>query len=107
MYPELFKAAVADVPFVDVVNTMSDPTIPLTVVGLPPPHISLTDDGLPHAQGEWEEWGNPNEREFFDYMSQYCPYTNVKAQVPSPPLVSPSSRLSSGLPLPPHHCWAP
>jgi oligopeptidase B len=59
----LFKAAVADVPFVDVVNTMSDPNIPLTI-------------------GEWEEWGNPNMKEFYDYMSQYCPYTNISKKVP-------------------------
>lgn len=58
----LFKAVVADVPFVDVLNTMSDPSIPLTV-------------------GEWLEWGNPNEQAYFDYMSQYCPYSNVAAKV--------------------------
>lgn len=59
MYPSLFKVAVADVPFVDVANTMSDPSIPLTVT-------------------EWEEWGNPNEREFHEYMLRYSPYDNVK-----------------------------
>ncbi|RHY38855.1 hypothetical protein DYB30_011941 [Aphanomyces astaci] len=53
--------AVAGVPFVDVMNTMSDATIPLTT-------------------GEWAEWGNPNELEYFDYMLQYSPYDNVKAQ---------------------------
>lgn len=61
MYPELFQAAVADVPFVDVINTMSDPTIPLTV-------------------GEWEEWGNPNEAKYHEYMSKYCPYSNIQRQ---------------------------
>lgn len=61
MFPTLFKAAVADVPFVDVMNTMSDPTIPLTVT-------------------EWLEWGNPNEERFHDYMLSYSPYDNVKAQ---------------------------
>jgi oligopeptidase B len=61
MYPSLFKAAVADVPFVDVLNTMSDPTIPLTVV-------------------EWEEWGNPNEEKYHDYMRSYSPYDNVARQ---------------------------
>merc|ERR1712000_556290 len=61
MYPNLFRAAVADVPFVDVLNTMSDPTIPLTV-------------------GEWEEWGNPNEKDYFDYMKKFCPYSNVAPQ---------------------------
>ncbi|RHX99769.1 hypothetical protein DYB36_013616, partial [Aphanomyces astaci] len=59
--PDLFTAAVAGVPFVDVMNTMSDATIPLTT-------------------GEWAEWGNPNELEYFDYMLQYSPYDNVKAQ---------------------------
>lgn len=61
MYPSLFKVAVADVPFVDVLNTMSDPSIPLTVT-------------------EWEEWGNPNELEFHEYMKRYSPYDNVKRQ---------------------------
>jgi oligopeptidase B len=61
MYPSLFKVAVADVPFVDVLNTMSDPSIPLTVT-------------------EWEEWGNPNEEEFFQYMKRYSPYDNIKKQ---------------------------
>jgi len=61
MFPGLFKAAVADVPFVDVMNTMSDPSIPLTVT-------------------EWEEWGNPNEAQYFHYMLSYSPYDNVKPQ---------------------------
>jgi len=60
MRPELFAAAVADVPFVDVLTTMSDPTIPLTVT-------------------EWEEWGNPSERRYYDYMKSYSPYDNVAA----------------------------
>jgi len=59
--PDLFKAVVAAVPFVDVMATMSDPTIPLTVV-------------------EWEEWGNPMQKPYFDYMLSYSPYNNVKAQ---------------------------
>jgi oligopeptidase B len=58
MRPELFKAVVTRVPFVDVINTMSDPTLPLTV-------------------GEFEEWGNPQNREQYDLMKSYCPYTNV------------------------------
>ncbi|MEM6290907.1 MAG: S9 family peptidase [Myxococcota bacterium] len=58
---DLFDVAVADVPFVDVLNTMLDDTLPLTVV-------------------EWEEWGNPNEREAFDYIASYAPYENVVAQ---------------------------
>jgi oligopeptidase B len=59
--PGLFKCAIAAVPFVDVMTTMSDPTIPLTV-------------------GEWEEWGNPNEEEYHSYMDSYSPIDNVKAQ---------------------------
>jgi oligopeptidase B len=58
LYPYLFKAIVADVPFVDVMNSMSDPTIPLTVT-------------------EWEEWGNPNSEKYFTYMNSYSPYDNV------------------------------
>jgi len=62
MAPQLFRAAVAGVPFVDVMNTMSDPTIPLTVT-------------------EWLEWGNPNVRKWYDYMIKYSPYDNVAAKV--------------------------
>ncbi|XP_021750642.1 uncharacterized protein LOC110716331 [Chenopodium quinoa] len=61
MRPDLFKAAVLDVPFVDVVSTMLDPTIPLTTA-------------------EWEEWGDPREKEFYYYMKSYSPVDNVKAQ---------------------------
>ncbi len=61
MRPELFHAAVADVPFVDVVNTMADSTIPLTVI-------------------EFEEWGNPFEKRYYEYMLTYSPYDNVTAQ---------------------------
>lgn len=61
MRPELFKIAVADVPFVDLMNTMSDESLPLTVI-------------------EWEEWGNPYDKEFCDYMLSYSPYDNVRAQ---------------------------
>ncbi len=57
--PELFKNVVAGVPFVDVLNTMCDSTIPLTVE-------------------EWTQWGNPNIKEDYDYISQYCPYYNIK-----------------------------
>ena len=59
--PELFRAAVADVPFVDVLNTMLDPTIPLTVT-------------------EYEEWGNPHIKEFYDYIKSYAPYENVQSR---------------------------
>lgn len=57
--PELFKGAVASVPFVDVVNTMLDEEIPLTT-------------------GEFDEWGNPKEKKYFDYMLKYSPYDNVE-----------------------------
>ncbi len=66
--PDLFDVAVADVPFVDVLNTMLDETLPLTVV-------------------EWEEWGNPAERSYFDYMASYAPYENVRAQDYPPTLM--------------------
>lgn len=58
MQPELFKSAVALVPFVDVLNTMLDDSLPLT-----PP--------------EYEEWGNPKNQEYHDYIKSYCPYSNV------------------------------
>ncbi|MBI4594716.1 MAG: prolyl oligopeptidase family serine peptidase, partial [Candidatus Rokubacteria bacterium] len=56
-----FGAAVLRVPFVDVINTMLDESLPLTV-------------------GEFEEWGNPKVPEHYEYMKAYCPYTNVRAQ---------------------------
>ena len=59
--PELYKAAVAKVPFVDVINTMLDETLPLTVT-------------------EFEEWGNPKKLDYFQYMLEYSPYENVRAQ---------------------------
>ena len=61
MRPELFKVVVSHVPFVDVINTMSDATLPLTV-------------------GEFEEWGNPAKKDEYDYIKQYCPYTNLAAK---------------------------
>jgi oligopeptidase B len=62
MRPDLFKAAVVGVPFVDVINTELDDTLPLTA-------------------GEWEEWGNPiKSKENFDYMLSYSPYDNVAAK---------------------------
>jgi oligopeptidase B len=61
MRPDLFKAVVAGVPFVDVMTTMCDPSIPLTT-------------------NEWEEWGNPNVPKYFDYMLSYSPVDNVRAQ---------------------------
>lgn len=59
--PELFNGIVAQVPFVDVVSTMLDDTIPLTT-------------------GEYDEWGNPNEKEYYDYMKSYSPYDNIEAK---------------------------
>jgi oligopeptidase B len=61
MRPDLFKVVVAHVPFVDVVNTMMDPTLPLTVI-------------------EYDEWGDPNVKEYYDYMKSYSPYDNVEAK---------------------------
>jgi oligopeptidase B len=61
MRPELFKAIIAHVPFVDVVNTMLDDTLPLTTM-------------------EYNEWGNPNDKQAFDYMLSYSPYDNVTPQ---------------------------
>lgn len=61
MNPELYKGVIADVPFVDVVTTMLDDTIPLTT-------------------SEYDEWGNPNQKEFYDYMLSYSPYDQVKTQ---------------------------
>jgi oligopeptidase B len=59
MRPDLYKNVIMGVPFVDVLNTMSDASIPLTVE-------------------EWSQWGNPNIKEYYDYISLYCPYTNLK-----------------------------
>ncbi|MCO5193261.1 MAG: S9 family peptidase [Anaerolineae bacterium] len=61
MAPHLFKGAVAGVPFVDVVTTMLDESIPLTV-------------------GEFDEWGNPKDKTYYDYMLSYSPYDNVEAK---------------------------
>jgi oligopeptidase B len=58
--PDLFKAVVAEVPFVDVVNTMLDASLPLTT-------------------SEYTEWGNPNEKPAFEYMMKYSPYDNIRA----------------------------
>ncbi|GAB2782767.1 oligopeptidase B [Hymenobacter luteus] len=60
-HPEYYKGVVAAVPFVDVVTTMLDESIPLTT-------------------GEYDEWGNPNKKEFYEYMLSYSPYDQVKAQ---------------------------
>lgn len=68
--PQLWGAVLAGVPFVDVINTMTDETLPLT-------------------PGEWPEWGNPiTDKAAFDYMLSYSPYDNVSAQAYPPMLVS-------------------
>lgn len=61
MEPKLWRGIIANVPFVDVVTTMLDESIPLTT-------------------GEYDEWGNPNEKEYYDYMLSYSPYDNVEAK---------------------------
>ncbi|AFZ28147.1 oligopeptidase B [Cylindrospermum stagnale PCC 7417] len=61
MRPDLFKAVVAHVPFVDIVTTILDTSLPLSVM-------------------EWEEWGNPNDKLYYDYIKSYSPYDNVEAK---------------------------
>ena len=65
MAPELYRGVVAAVPFVDVINTMMDPSIPLT-------------------SNEWDEWGDPRNKDEYDYMMRYSPYDNIyKAAYPN------------------------
>ncbi|MDJ0736272.1 MAG: S9 family peptidase [Nostocaceae cyanobacterium] len=61
MRPELFKVVVANVPFVDVLTTIIDTSLPLSAM-------------------EWEEWGNPNDKVYYDYIKSYSPYDNVEAK---------------------------
>ncbi len=61
MRPDLFEVVIAHVPFVDIINTLMDPSIPLTTI-------------------EWEELGNPQEEEYYKYMLKYSPYDNVEAK---------------------------
>lgn len=82
MRPDLAKVVVADVPFVDIINTMRDETIPLTVI-------------------EWEEWGNPNEEEYFNYMYSYSPYDQVEAKT------YPDMLITAGLNDPRVAYWEP
>ncbi len=82
MRPDLFAAVVAEVPFVDVVTTMLDASIPLTVI-------------------EYEEWGNPNDPVYYEYMKSYSPYDNVAAQ-PYPPML-----VTAGLNDPRVAYWEP
>jgi oligopeptidase B len=81
--PELFKAALLGVPFVDVVPTMIDASIPLTIV-------------------EWEEWGNPNEEKYHQYMMEYSPINNVQSGA-----TYPSCLLTGGLHDPRVQYWEP
>jgi oligopeptidase B len=72
MRPDLWTAAVAEVPFVDIVTTMSDPTLPLTVT-------------------EWEEWGDPRAEPYASYMLSYSPYDNTV------PAAYPAIYITAGL----------
>ncbi|MFV0308358.1 MAG: S9 family peptidase [Desertimonas sp.] len=74
--PDLYRSAVAEVPFVDVVTTMSDPTLPLTA-------------------GEWEEWGDPRHEPWATYIAGYSPYDNVPATID--PTGFPALYISAGL----------
>ena len=73
MRPDLFRCVVAGVPFVDVMVSMCDPSIPLTT-------------------GEWLEWGNPNVEKYFDYMMKYAPMENIR-----PMEVAPDVLITAGL----------
>ena len=61
MRPELWNGVIAAVPFVDVISTMLDESIPLTT-------------------GEFDEWGNPKDKEYYDYIKSYSPYDNIAAK---------------------------
>ena len=80
--PDLFQAIVARVPFVDVVTTMLDPTIPLTT-------------------GEYDQWGNPEEQRYYEYMKSYSPYDNVAVQA------YPNILITTGLNDPRVAFWEP
>ncbi len=82
MRPELFRAVVADVPFVDLINTMRDPSLEFTTQ-------------------EWQQWGNPNVPEQFAYMRSYSPYDNVERQA------YPAILATAGLNDPRVNYWEP
>jgi oligopeptidase B len=82
MRPDLFGAVIAKVPFVDVINTMLDESLPLTV-------------------GEFEEWGNPKESKYYGYMRSYSPYDNVERQK------YPNMLVTAGLNDPRVSYWEP
>jgi oligopeptidase B len=81
--PDIAHVAIAGVPFVDVINTMMDPSIPLTI-------------------NEYEEWGNPNEYDYFQYMLSYSPYENVPKGVKMPQML-----IKAGLNDPRVQYWEP
>lgn len=80
--PDLFAVVLAGVPFVDTLNTMLDPTLPLTV-------------------GEYEEWGNPEDKIYYDYIRSYSPYDNVEEKL------YPSMLVTAGLNDPRVSYWEP
>ncbi|MEM7124900.1 MAG: S9 family peptidase [Chloroflexota bacterium] len=80
--PDLFAGIIAGVPFVDVINTMLDPSIPLTVI-------------------EYDEWGNPNDPTYYEYMKSYSPYDNLEAKA------YPHILATAGLNDPRVHYWEP
>ena len=80
--PDLYKGIVAQVPFVDVITTMLDESIPLTT-------------------GEYDEWGNPNEKKFYDYIKTYSPYDNVQEKN------YPNMLITTGLHDPAVQYWEP
>jgi len=82
MRPDLFAVVVAKVPFVDALNTMLDASLPLTV-------------------GEYEEWGNPNEKQYYDYIKSYAPYEDVAAKE------YPTMLVTAGLNDPRVSYWEP
>jgi oligopeptidase B len=82
MRPDLFKAVICKVPFVDVVTTMSDPGIPLTAL-------------------EYDQWGNPADKDHFDYMLSYSPYDNIR------PTEYPHMLITAGLNDPRVAYWEP
>ena len=82
MRPDLFKAVIAHVPFVDVVHTMMDPSLPLTVT-------------------EYDEWGDPNQKDSFEYIRGYSPYDNIE------PKDYPNLLITGGLNDPRVQYWEP
>ena len=82
MAPELFKTAIAGVPFMDVITTMQDSSIPLTLC-------------------EYEEWGNPHDKDYYDYMLSYSPYDNIEAKA------YPNILVTAGLNDPRVAYWEP